>query len=68
MDIEKVNEFNFSNEEVEEFTTRWSQSLVYVRNPNYLKQKFQILFMRYKQIKCSVFHSNMVMFCECEYS
>ena len=64
MDIEKVNEFNFSNEEVEEFTTRWIQILVNVRNPNYLKQKFQ----RHKQIKCSVFHSNMVMFCECEYS
>ena len=28
MDFEKVNEFNFLNEEVEEFTSSWSQSLV----------------------------------------
>ena len=39
MDIWKVNEFNFLNEEVEEFTTRWSQNLVNVRSPSYLKQK-----------------------------
>ena len=37
--IWKVNEFNFLNEEVEEFTSRWSQNLVNVRNPSYLKQK-----------------------------
>ena len=35
------------NEEVEEFTSRWSQSLVNVRNTSYLKQKnFSILFLR----------------------
>ena len=39
MDIGKVNEFSFLNEEVEEFTSRWNQNLVNVRNPSYLKQK-----------------------------
>ena len=39
MDIQKVNEINFLNEEVEEFTSRWSQNLVNVRSPSYLKQK-----------------------------
>ena len=39
MDFEKVNEFNFFNEEVEEFTSRWSQNLVRVKNPCYLRQK-----------------------------
>ena len=39
MDIWKVNEFNFLNEEVEDFTSRWSQNLVNVRSPSYLKQK-----------------------------
>ena len=39
MDIEKVNEFNFLNEEVEEFTSRWSENLVNVRSSSYLKQK-----------------------------
>ena len=38
MDIQKVNEFNYLNEKVEEFTSRWSQSLVNVRIPSYLKQ------------------------------
>ena len=38
MDIEKVNEFNFLNKEVEEFMSRWSQNLVNVRNPCHLKQ------------------------------
>ena len=28
MDFEKVNEFGFLNEEVEEFMSRWSQTLV----------------------------------------
>ena len=37
MDIEKVNEFNFLNEEVEEFTSMWSQSLVNVKSASYLK-------------------------------
>ena len=32
MDFEKVNEFNFWNEEVEEFVSRWSQNLVNVRS------------------------------------
>ena len=39
MDIWKVNEFNFLNEENEEFTSRCSQNLVNVRSPSYLKQK-----------------------------
>ena len=39
MDFEKVNEFNFLNEEVEEFMTRWIQSLASVRSPSYLNQK-----------------------------
>ena len=37
MDIEKVNEFNFLNEEVEEFTSMWSQILVNVKSASYLK-------------------------------
>ena len=39
MGIWKVNEFNFLNEEVEEFTSRWIQNLVNLRSPNYLKEK-----------------------------
>ena len=38
MDIWNVNKFHFLNEEVEEFTRRWSQSLVNVRGLSYLKQ------------------------------
>ena len=37
MDIQKVNDFNFLNEEAEEFTSRWSQSLIDLRRPSYLK-------------------------------
>ena len=51
MGIWKVNEFDFLNEEVEEFTSRWSQNLVNVSCPSYLKEKnFEYLFMRHKQI------------------
>ena len=39
MDIWKVNEFNFLNEEVEKFSNRWSPNLLNVRSPSYLKQK-----------------------------
>ena len=39
IDIWKVNEFDFLNEEVEEFTSRWSQNLVNIRIRSYLKQK-----------------------------
>ena len=39
MDIWKVNEFNFLNEEVEEFISRWNQNLVNINSPIYLKQK-----------------------------
>ena len=39
MDIWKVNEFKFLNEEVQEFTNRWSQNLVNASSPSYLKQK-----------------------------
>ena len=38
MNIENVNEFNFLNEELEEFTSRWSQNLVNVNSTSYLKQ------------------------------
>ena len=40
MDIWKTNELNFLNEEVEEFTRRWTQNLVSVRSPRYSKQKY----------------------------
>ena len=39
VDNEKVNEFNFLNKEVEEFMSRWTQSLVNVRSTSYLKQR-----------------------------
>ena len=39
MDIWKVNEFNFLNEDVDEFTSMQSQNLVNVSSPRYLKQK-----------------------------
>ena len=39
MNIWKVNEFNFLNEEVKEFTSRWSKNLIKLRSPRYLKQK-----------------------------
>ena len=39
IDIEKVNEFNFLNEEVEELASRRSQSLVNARSSSYLRQK-----------------------------
>ena len=67
MDIWKVNEFTFLNEEVEEFTNRWSKNLVNVKCPSSLKKKnHQILFMRQKQIIVySVFHSDMVIYCKC---
>ena len=51
MDIEKINGFNFLNEETGEFTRRWIQNLVNVRSPSYLQ----------KQIIYSAFHSNIVM-------
>ena len=34
MNIEAVNEFNLLNEEVEEFTSRWSQNMVNIRTPS----------------------------------
>ena len=39
MDIWKVDEFNFLNEEVQEFKRRWSQDFLNVINPSYLRQK-----------------------------
>ena len=45
MEIEKVSKFNFSNEEAEEFISRWSQRLVNARSTSHLKQKiFYIVF------------------------
>ena len=38
MEYWKVHEFNFLNE-VEGFTSRWSQNFVNVRRPSYLTQK-----------------------------
>ena len=38
MDIEKAIDFNFINEEIEEFTSKWIQCLVIVRSHSYLKQ------------------------------
>ena len=38
MDIWKVNEFNFLNEE-EAFKSRWSKTMVNLRSPSYLKEK-----------------------------
>ena len=35
--IEKVSYFNILNEEVEKFTSKWSQSLDNVRSLSYLK-------------------------------
>ena len=39
IDIWKVNEINFLNEEVEEFTSMWSKNLVNLRSPSYWKEK-----------------------------
>ena len=39
MDIWKVNEFNFLNDYVEEFTNRCSQNLVNARSLSYLERK-----------------------------
>ena len=39
MDIWKLNEFNFLDRKVDEFTSRWSQNLVNLRRPSYLKKK-----------------------------
>ena len=39
MDIEKVNEFSFLNEEVLELTNRWSENLLNARSSGYLNQK-----------------------------
>ena len=39
MGIEKIKKFIFLNEKDENFTSRWSQILVNVTNPSYLKQK-----------------------------
>ena len=40
MDIWKFDELSFLNEEVWEFTIRWSQNLVNVRRPSYLNFSF----------------------------
>ena len=56
MDIEKANEFKFFNEEVEEFTSRWSQNLANVRSPIYLKQKtFENCFWGINRLYIKVF-------------
>ena len=42
MDIWKVNEFNFLNGEVEEFTSRWSQNLINVRSKKALNIVYEV--------------------------
>ena len=39
MDIWKVNGFNFLNQEVGEFTSKWSKNLVNLSSLSYLKEK-----------------------------
>ena len=39
MDIWKGNGFNFLNQEVGEFTSKWSKNLVNLRSLSYLKEK-----------------------------
>ena len=66
MDIWKVNDFNFINEEVEEFTSRSSENLVNVRSPSYLKQKnFGYCFSGINRLYIiySVFHLDTLMCC-----
>ena len=46
IDVQKVHEFNFLNEEVEEFRSRWSQSLVNVRSPSYLRRRAFEYYLR----------------------
>ena len=56
-DFEKVKEFNFLNEKVKEFISSWSQSLVNIRSPGYLKQKIFDYCLRGVNVLCfSVFH------------
>ena len=45
MIVEKVKEFNFLNEEVEEFIRKWSQNLVNVKSPSYSKHKTSEYFL-----------------------
>ena len=54
MDTWKVTEFNFFNENVEKFTSRWSQNLVNVRNPSNLKQYIYIYIYIYILTKVTV--------------
>ena len=61
MDIWKVNKFNFLNEEVEKFVSRWNQNLVNMKSPSSLKQKTFEYCSWDKQIIYSVFHLDMVM-------
>ena len=66
MDIWKVNDFNFINEEVEEFTSRSSENLVNVRSSSYLKQKnFEYYFSGINRLYIiySVFHLDTLMGC-----
>ena len=39
IDLQKINEFNFLNEEAHKFTSMWSKNLVNLRNPSYFKEK-----------------------------
>ena len=55
MDIEKVNEFDFLNEELQ-FTGRWSQCLVNARSTKPL-----ILVMKQKQIIYSFEHGDVLL-------
>ena len=59
MNIWKVNEFNFWKEEVEEFTSKWSQNLINEALGTWSKKPLNLVY--YVQMIYSVFHSNMVM-------
>ena len=65
MNIWKVNEFNFLNEEVEEFISRCRQNLVNVRSHSCLKQKtFEYFLWGIDYIFSFSFgHGDMMMCC-----
>ena len=46
----KVNKFNFLNEKVEKFTSRWGKNLLNVRSANYLKQKMFLALLMHSQV------------------
>ena len=59
LSTEKANEFNFLNEEVEEFTSKWSQNLVNASSPSYLKQKIFKLGLAHEILEKAIFLKNL---------